>query len=189
MAVIGIYGGAFSPPHVGHALVATWILATGRADLLVFVPAANHPFGKKMAPFADRVDMCDALVLDLGRRWRVAVSDIEASLPAPNYSINLLRAFQDLNPNDHVRFVMGADNLAKRADWYGFDDIVREFDPIYVNRQGVVLPEGVVVDSPMFPDISSTTVRDRLAAGLPVDHLLTREVADLVRRRNLYAGG
>ena len=76
---------------------------------------------------------------------------------------------------------MGADNLARRADWFGFDDLVREFDPIFVNRAGVVLPEGVEVLSPVFPDVSSTDVRGRLEAGLPVSHLVSQGVLQLIR--------
>lgn len=187
MATVAVFGGAFNPPHVGHAMVVSWILWTGQADRVILVPAADHPFGKKMAPFATRLAYCEALAFDLlGEDLgyspaRVSVSDAEAGLPSPNYSINLLHHLQAQHPGDKLRFVMGADNLARRADWFGFDDIVREFDPIFVNRAGVILPPGVEILSPMFMDTASTEVRDRLAAGLPVNHLVSQGVLRLLR--------
>lgn len=188
MAVIAVYGGGFSPPHVGHGMVLSWILATGRADVVVLAPAAAHPFGKQMAPFPLRHAWCHALIADLGiRRGLARVTDAENDLLPPNYTINLLRHLRARWKGDKVRCVMGADNLALRAKWHGFDDIEREFDPIYVNRAGVVLPPGVEVDSPVFPDISSTEVRRRLAAGEPVGHLLSRKVEAMVRQSGVFA--
>jgi nicotinate-nucleotide adenylyltransferase len=179
---VAVYGGAFNPPHVGHAMVVSWILMTGAADRVILVPAADHPFGKKMAPFATRLAYCQAFAQDIDPgAGRVSWDECEAELPTPNYSINLLRHIRAKCPGDKLRFVMGADNLARRADWFGFDDIVREFDPIFVNRAGVVLPEGVEVLSPVFPDVSSTDVRGRLEAGLPVSHLVSQGVLKLLR--------
>lgn len=188
MTKIAVYGGAFSPPHVGHGMLISWILATGQADYVVIVPSAAHPFGKRMAPFYHRKSWCQALVEDMSLpEYLVTVSEIEQTLPAPNYTVNLLRAVQEKYPGDRIRCVMGADNLALRAKWHGFDDIQREFDPIFANRVGVALPEGVEIASPVFPDISSTDVRRRLAEGLPVDHLLTVTVARMVRKSGLFA--
>lgn len=177
-----VFGGAFNPPHVGHAMVVSWIIMTGQAERVILVPAADHPFQKKMAPFRTRVMYCHALVRDLGlSRRRVLVSDVEAGLPTPNYSINMLRHLASEFPADTLRFVMGADNLARRADWFDFDGIVREFNPIFVNRAGVVLPHaGVEILSPVFPDVSSTEVRTRREAGLSVDHLVPRHVLRLM---------
>lgn len=127
MSVIAVFGGAFSPPHVGHAMVASWVKLTGLADLVVLVPAANHPFGKSMASFDLRIKMCEALAMDLGS-W-AKVSEWERLLPRPNYTINLLRALRDLyqgreggflaHPDTRVRCVMGVDNLLARDKWFG----------------------------------------------------------------------
>lgn len=182
VTVTAVFGGAFSPPHVGHATVASWILWTGLADQVLLVPAASHPFGKQMASFQRRLAYCRALAQDIDPgAGRVTWDESEGQLPAPNYSINLLRHLRSRYAHHTLRFVMGADNLARRADWHGFDDIIREFDPIFVNREGVILPAGVEVMSPMFPNISSTEIRARIAAGAPIDHLVTTSVLQLVR--------
>lgn len=186
---VAVFGGGFNPPHIGHGLIATWILATGLAERVLFVPAANHPFGKQLPPLQERLLLCKALAFDLGYDGtRILTSGIEAELPSPNFSINLLRALRAKNPQDVFRFVMGADNVVQKAKWFGFDDIVAEFNPIFVNRAGVVLPEGVEIRTPQFPNLSSTEIRERFVAGQPIDHLLTTTVYDLYTSRRSFAG-
>ena len=187
--IVAVYGGAFSPPHVGHAMVISWVLSTGLADTVTMVPSRDHPFGKSMAPFDDRVDFCEALVRDMGlHRGLVTVSRIEATQPAPNYSIHLLRTLRSISPQrDRFRFVMGADNLAARDRWHGFEEIIEEFAPIFVGRAGAPRPAEIM--SPDFPDVSSTEIRERLRAGLPVNHLLTKSVRALCEQRRCYSDG
>lgn len=177
MSVIAVYGGGFNPPHVGHAMVMSWVLQTGLADRVLMVPSHDHPFGKNMAPFARRVEWCEALISDMGMRHCIHVSTLEQEMPAPNYSINLLRKLREISPPNTFRFVMGADNLHAAARWFGFDDIVREFPPIYANRGDL---EPFIPTSPIFPNISSTEIRNKLQAGEPVNHLLTRTVVKMV---------
>lgn len=180
MRVIAVYGGAFNPIHVGHALVASWIHLTGLADRVWFVPSANHPFGKEMAPFDQRVAMCREVAMELGT-WAI-VSSVEAALPAPNYTINLLRHLQASHPNDRFRFVMGSDNLAMREKWHGFDDIMNEFNPIFVQRAGEESRSSLASQSPVFPDVSSTEIRRRIKAGEPISHLVPACILESVKR-------
>lgn len=177
MKRVAIFGGAFSPPHIGHAMIASWILWADQADQVLMVPTCVHPFGKKMAPFELRLSWCRALVKDLGNPL-IGVSPIEKYLPAPNFSLQLLRFFKD--EQSCIRFVMGADNLVLKNKWQGFEEIISEFNPIFINRSGVQLPEGTEIPSPIFPDFSSTEVRRRLVEGLSVNHLLTPSVKALI---------
>lgn len=178
MSVIAVYGGAFNPPHVGHAMVVSWILKRQLANRVILVPSFAHPFSKDMRPFEERLRLVEDFANDVDPHdERVLVSAVESVLPAPNYTINQLRKLQELWGSGHkLRCVMGADNLAKRENWFGFDEIVADFDPIFANREGVVLPEGVTVNSPVFPNISSTEIRQRISDGRPADHLLTPKV-------------
>ena len=176
---VAVYGGAFNPVHVGHAMVASWVHLTGKADEVWFVPSASHPFGKQMAPFALRVGMCWALVEDLGQWARV--SSVELELPHAGYTITLLRHLRERNPKTTFRFIMGSDNLALRHKWYGFDDILADFDPIFVQRAGEDSRDALASQSPVFPDISSTEIRRRLVAGEPVEHLVPKRVLSVLR--------
>lgn len=170
MRIIAVYGGAFNPIHCGHAMVASWIHLTGLADRVWFVPSAAHPFGKEMASFEQRIEMCREVAMELGT-WAL-VSPVESSLPAPNYTINLLQHLQSRHPSDRFRFVMGSDNLALRSKWHGFEDILKNFNPIFVQRAGEGGRNNLASQSPVFPDISSTEIRRRVKAGEPVSHLV-----------------
>lgn len=185
MSIVAVYGGGFNPPHVGHAMIGSWILSTGRAEEILLVPCADHPFGKEMLPFEHRVELCEWLIEDMG--WFTYCSRIEATMAKPNYTINMLRQLRSEHPEHEFRFVMGADNVAKREQWFGFDDIVAEFNPIFVNRPAAPLLDPKLYGvSPVFPDISSTEIRQRLREGQPVSHLLTQNVLLAIREEGWY---
>src|SRR5262245_52962833 len=80
MAVIGLFGGSFNPPHVAHQLVALYVLETQPVDAVWIAPTFRHAFGKELASFADRVAMCRLAMAPLGER--VVISEAEAELAA-----------------------------------------------------------------------------------------------------------
>src|SRR6266511_3514070 len=72
---VGIFGGSFNPPHVGHQMLGLYVLETAAIDELWFVPAFRHALGKPLEPFGHRLKMCERAVAALGARARV--SDVE----------------------------------------------------------------------------------------------------------------
>ncbi len=176
---IGVYGGSFDPPHVGHAMVAGWLLWTGRVDRVWLVPAFRHAFDKRSRPFDERVRLCRAMAADVDAE-RVGVEDIESGLPVPSYTLHTLRALRERHAGAHrLQLVVGADVLDQTEHWHAWELIQREFSPIVVGRVG--WPE--VPAAPSFPGVSSTAIRAALAEGRPVDHLVTAGVARLLAAR------
>lgn len=171
---IAVYGGSFDPPHVGHAMVAGWLLWTGRVDEVWLVPAFQHAFSKPLSSFERRVALCAALARDVDPRVRV--DPVEASLPVPSFTLDTLTHLARLHPEHAFHLVVGADVLAQRDHWRRWDLIERDFPPIIVGRQG----HAPIPDAPTFPDVSSSEVRARIAAGRSVRHLLTAGVAGLL---------
>ncbi len=172
---VAVYGGSFDPPHVGHAMVASWLRWTDRADEVLLVPAAEHAFGKSMSPFEERLELCRAFAGSVGP-W-VRVTDLEGGREGPSYTIDTLRTLAERRPNDTLQLVIGADNYRARAQWRDWASIERDFDPIVVGRAGYP----PVAQSPTFPDVSSTEVRRRLAVGESVAHLVPGAVRRLLR--------
>ncbi|MBN2798016.1 MAG: nicotinate-nicotinamide nucleotide adenylyltransferase [Deltaproteobacteria bacterium] len=172
---VAVYGGSFNPPHVGHAMVAAWLSWADQVDEVWLTPTFSHAFGKELAPFADRVAMCEALAAAVGP-W-VRVCPIEAALPSPSYTIDTLEALSLRHPEHLFRLVVGADVLPQTAKWRAWARIEAGYRPIAVGRVGY--PE--VPDAPSFPGVSSTEARDRMRAGLPVGHLLPAGVARIAR--------
>ena len=172
---VGVYGGSFDPPHVGHALVAGWLLWTGLVDEVWLVPAFAHAFDKPLSPFDRRVALCRALAADVDPA-RVRVETVEADLPAPSYTLRTLEILAARRPDARLRLVVGADVLDQVAHWHAWDEIRARFPPIVAGRAGWPPVPG----SPTFPDVSSTEIRRCMAAGEPFQGLVTAGVARLL---------
>jgi nicotinate-nucleotide adenylyltransferase len=174
---VAVYGGSFNPPHVGHAMVASWLRWTGQCDEVWLLPAYQHAFQKDLAPFTDRVRWCSALAEAVGDGVRV--DPIEASLPVPSYTIDTLTTLAQRHPHHRFRLVVGADVLPSTHAWKRWDRIIEEYSPIIVGRQGYAGPGGAV----QFPDVSSSEIRRRLSAGEPIDALVPASVRALLQER------
>ena len=168
---IAVYGGSFNPPHVGHALVSAWALWTGRADGVWLVPTYRHAFDKALAPFEERIALCRALAADVSSA--IEVVTLERELPVPSYTVDTLQVLQSRHPDLRLRLLVGADILDQTDAWKDWDTIQQEFSPLVVGRAGF----GDVPDAPTFPEVSSSDLRRRLAAGQTVDGLVTTGVA------------
>jgi nicotinate-nucleotide adenylyltransferase len=183
---VALYGGSFNPPHVAHQMVALYVLETSPVDELWLMPAYEHALGKPLAPFADRLAMCQLAAAALGPR--VIVSDIERTLGAPSRTLRTIHRLRELHPAHEFSLVIGADLLAEVATWFGGAELRATVPFVVVGRAGT---EGVADQSPWpvkMPAVSSTEVRRSIAAGEPVDGLVPRAVLDYIYRQALYKG-
>ena len=178
----GLFGGAFDPPHLGHLAVAAVALAAGALERLVVVPCFDHPLGKRMAPWEDRLAMCRLAFVHLAR---VDVSAIESELPSPSLTLRTLETLAARRPDVRWRLVIGSDTLADRSQWHRFDDIVRLAEPLVVGRAGHADGPG----SFAVPDLSSSEIRSRLAASRDVRGWLDPAVLHHLIEKDLYRPG
>ena len=183
-STVAIYGGSFSPPHVGHAMVAAWLLWTRRVDQVWLTPVYRHAFegqqDKQLASFEQRCSWCLAFADALGEG--VEVCRIESELPTPSYTIDTLRSLRRRHPEFRFRLVVGSDVLPQLPQWRDWSSIAEEFSPIVVARDGY--PSEQALESPVFPGVSSSEIRERLAKGQPVEHLVPAEVVRLIRSQD-----
>jgi nicotinate-nucleotide adenylyltransferase len=136
------------------------------------LPTFSHPFDKALAPFDFRVELCQVMTEALGAWARIC--RIEEELPIPSYTVDTLTVLSQRYPEHTFRLVVGADVLQQVDEWKDWRGICERFSPILVGRQGYPTPEGAID----FPGVSSTEIRERLAAGQPVNHLVLGEVAE-----------
>jgi nicotinate-nucleotide adenylyltransferase len=177
---LAVFGGSFNPPHVAHQMACLVVLETQTVDRILMVPTYRHPFGKSLAPFTDRVEMCRSAVALFG--GLVEVSTIESELgEEENRTYHTLRALAAREPGAQLRLVVGTDVLAERDSWYRWDDVVAMAPLIVVGREGAGTGHAFSL-----PDISSTEVRARLARGDSADPLVPRSVLDYIAERGLY---
>jgi len=177
---IAVFGGSFNPPHVGHVLIASYVLATEPIDVLFVVPTFRHPFGKALAPFEARLDMCR---LALDHEGRVEISSLEQELGGDSYTVRTLEALREREPDASLALCVGADVLAERHLWHRADEVDRLARRIVIGRQGYDNPAEA---SPPMPAISSTEIRRRLAAGQDVARLVPLTVAAYIAEHSLY---
>jgi nicotinate-nucleotide adenylyltransferase len=179
---IAILGGSFNPPHVAHLMAAYWALATQDVAEVWLLPAWRHPFGKVLAPFEDRVAMCELAA----RHVRgVGVCAAEAELrddPLAGKTARTLEHLRAKHPDHRFTLVVGADILPDTDKWYRWERVKELARVVVVGREGYPPVPG----APTLPAISSTLVRERIARGEDVSGLVARSVRGYVERKGLY---
>lgn len=167
---VAIYGGAFDPPHLAHVFTLTYLLTRDDVDAVWVLPAADHAFGKRMTPYADRRRMLEVLVASLGTP-RVRIDDVEKA--STGRTFDTLSLLAKRHPDHAFTLVIGADNLTESHRWHRFDELVTRFGVIALGRPGHerALAEATQQPwcqaGPTLPGISSTRLRAALRGGDP----------------------
>ena len=179
-----IFGGSFNPPHLAHVLAVTVVRAREEVDRVLVIPTYQHPFAKSLAPYDDRVKMCE---LAMGWLPGVSVSRVEEELGGESRTLRTIEHLYTKNPAEKYRLVMGADIVVESAKWYGFDKIVALAPPIVLGRVGVSYDNAPPA---ILPAISSTEIRTKVGEGRfeEIAPFMPREVLAYIKSRGLYRG-
>lgn len=183
-------GGSFNPVHIGHLMVASYIAQTAGLDgvLLSMSPANPLKEGTHPVDDAHRLAM---LRIAVGNDPRLEVTDIELALPRPSYTLTLLDELSRRNPDTDFVLIIGSDNWQVFDRWRAHEEIIARYGVIVYPRPGydVVIGDdnpGVrLVDAPTV-NLSSTFVRESIAAGLDMNFFLPAGVFDYIKKNELY---
>jgi len=190
---IGIFGGSFNPPHIGHLLIAERVCEEFSLDLLMFVPAhiPPHKIGDThIAPDIHRVNMLNEAIRN---NPLFMVSIIEIDRKGVSYTAKTLEEIKTNHPNDELYFLLGSDSLAEFDTWKNPDVICALAQLICVRREHAsefnIQPEYAAriqyAHTPVI-EISSTEIRNRIEHGKPIHYYVTCEVAAYIEKNNLY---
>jgi nicotinate-nucleotide adenylyltransferase len=196
---IGLLGGTFNPPHIGHLVCAQEAWAQLGLDRVLLVPVHSPPHKEVDGDpgVEHRVALCEAAV---GGDERFEVSRVDADVPGRSYTVDTLNRLHDARPEDQLTFIVGGDMAALLPQWREPQAILELCTIGAAARDGVgrdavlerldrELPGASdrirFFDMPRI-DVSSTLVRRRVAAGLPVKYLVPDAVADYIGRAGLY---
>jgi len=187
---LGIYGGSFDPVHLGHLLVAQAAIEELGLDRLFFIPAAQSPFKPETqpAPAAVRVKL---LRLALAGKTHCEADEQEIQRGGISYTVDTLRSYADKFPGAKLFYLIGADNAAKLNEWREPATLAKLAEFVAVPRPG---GGTAVFPSPFrgralrgFPfDVSSSAIRARVKAGLPIDLLVPAAVAGAIHEAKIY---
>jgi nicotinate-nucleotide adenylyltransferase len=195
---IGIFGGTFDPPHLGHLILACEIHSQLRLDRLLWVltPDPPHKRDRAITPLVHRQRM---VALAIGDNTHFELSLVEAEREGPHYSVDTVAIIKERNPNAEVIFLMGGDSLQDLPNWHRPGDFVQVCDEIGVMRRpGDVVDVDSVhdavanlksklrfVDAPLL-EIASRQIRLRAQEGRPYRYYLPTAIYEYIQREKLY---
>ncbi|MBA4147873.1 MAG: nicotinate (nicotinamide) nucleotide adenylyltransferase [Verrucomicrobia bacterium] len=187
---IGLFGGSFDPVHLGHLLVAQAAFEEINLSRIFFIPTAQSPFKPESSPVEpkDRLRMLHSALA--GQTW-CEVDRQEIDRGGISYTIETARSYRNSFPDAELFYLIGADHVAQLPKWREANALAELLQFIVVPRPG---EPGVELPSPFrgnflrgFPlAVSSSTIRARVNARLSIDHLVKREVAEIIRNNGLY---
>jgi nicotinate-nucleotide adenylyltransferase len=194
---VGLLGGTFNPPHVAHLVCAQEALLQLQLARVLLVPAGLPPHkeveGEPGTPH--RVAMCEAAVAGDDR---LGVSRVDAERLGPSYTSDTLRALRAAAPDDELTFIVGGDMAHSLPSWHEPEAILALAELGVAEREGVRridIAERLAplagadrvrfFDMPRL-DVSSSLLRRRAAAGLPLRYLVPDAVAAYIEREGLY---
>jgi nicotinate-nucleotide adenylyltransferase len=196
-ATIGIFGGTFDPPHLGHLIIATELQYVLGLDRVMFIPAGDPPHKayQHVSSPQDRVAM---LRLALTETPSFAISTVEIDRTGPSYTVDTLRLLTEQIEGARLIFLMGEDSLRDLATWREPNQIATLADLAVATRPGVSVDVDAVhtaipetrgkVQLVAVPEIgiASRDLRRRAAAGLPIRYQVLPAVDDYIRENGLY---
>jgi nicotinate-nucleotide adenylyltransferase len=167
---IGLFFGSFNPVHVGHMVLANYMLAYTELDQVWFVISPHNPLKKKNSLLHERHRL-RLVELAIGDNPKLKTSDIEFALPQPSYTVNTLVHLREKYPNLSFALIMGEDNLQNFHKWKNYEEILKQHelyvyprydtgpptgDPLVINHTSVKR-----VAAPLM-EISSTAIRQAI---------------------------
>jgi nicotinate-nucleotide adenylyltransferase len=187
---LGLFGGSFDPVHLGHLLVAQAAVEELGLEKLFFIPAAQSPFKTESKPAPDAVRL-QLLRLALAGKTNCDIDGQEIKRGGISYTIETLRDYTKRFPGAQLFYLIGADNISKLNEWREAGELAKLAEFVAIPRPGETAAEfpkpfcGRILKG--FPvEISSSQIRARVKAGLPVENLVPPFVADAIHAAKLY---
>lgn len=181
---VGLLGGSFNPPHVGHLMAALYVHSTQGLDEVWMMPAYQHPFGKTLAPFEHRVRMCE-LLCEESSGW-MKTSRVEqdvAQRGGAGYTVETLTYLRERHPKIEFSLIIGSDILNDLPKWKEPERIKQMVRMLVLYRAGYPAPDTL---GPPLAEVSSTQIREMLARGEAPAQLVPSRVLEYAHQQGLY---
>ena len=195
---VGIFGGTFDPPHLGHLILADEALHQLKLERLLWVltPDPPHKQVQTISPWQQRFELVQAALAD---NPAFEISRVDVDRPGPHYAVDTVRLLHDQLPGEELVYLMGGDSLHDLPTWYQPQELVRlcvQFgvmhrpsDAIDFQKLEILLPGAGVkihfIEAPLI-EISSNDIRERIANGQPFRYFLPPAVYNLVQSEGYY---
>jgi nicotinate-nucleotide adenylyltransferase len=187
---IGLFFGSFNPIHVGHVIIANYMVEFEGMDEVWFVVSPQNPFKQKSELISEEIRL-EMVNIAVAKLKRVKASNTEFGLPQPSYTINTLNFLTEKYPGNQFHLLMGSDNIINIHRWREADTIINGFPKLVYPRNGYAiisdkLPAKTKVTNAPIVDISSTMIREWIAAGHDVRTFVPEGIFEYVEEKRLY---
>jgi nicotinate-nucleotide adenylyltransferase len=195
---VGIFGGAFNPPHIGHLVCAQEALLQLELESVLFVPVGQAPH-RELDNDPGPETRLEMVELALEDDDRFAGSRMEIDRDGPSYTSDTLRELHTAAPDDEHVLILGGDQAAALPEWHEPEQVLELAQVAVVersnwSRNAVGIRVGRLkgadriryLDMPVM-QVSSSSIRRRIAAGLPIRYLVPDRVASFIDSKDLYA--
>jgi len=187
---IGLFFGSFNPVHVGHMIIANYMVTHTEMDKLWMVVSPQNPFKEKIS-LANNYDRLHLLQLALDNNSMITASDIEFSLPVPSYTIDTLTYLHEKYPDHEYVLIMGGDNLYSLHKWKNYELLLERYQIYVYTRPTHEIPDIAehpnvhLFDAPLL-DISSSYIRNEIAEARSIRYLVPDRVYEYLMANTLY---
>ncbi len=187
---VGLFFGSFNPVHMGHMVLANYMLEFTDLERIWFVVTPHNPHKKKTSLLDERQRL-HMVNLAIGDNDRLAASDIEFKLPQPSYTVDTLAYLQDKYPQHEFALMMGEDNLKSLPKWKNYEVILKNHH-IYVYPRPGVNSEALrnhdkitFTDAP-FVEVSSTQIRKAVKAKKDMRYFMPLSAWNYLMEMHFY---
>lgn len=185
---VGLFFGSFNPIHIGHLIVAN--VMADYVDRVWFVVSPQNPFkkNKSLLHEFDRYDMVEKAIQD---NHRLNISDVEFSMPKPNYTIDTLTYLSEKHPEHQLKLIIGADNLAQFPKWKNYKSILENYGLLVYprpNARDLSLldhPKVDLIKAPLL-DISASYIREAIKQKKSIRYLVPETVEQFIEKKGFY---
>lgn len=186
MKRIGLLGGTFDPPHLGHLTIAKEALHSLELDELWFIPTYEPPHKTEASTCGvHRLNMLELMIVN---ETGFQIKTIELERKGKSYTIDTINELLTEHSNVMFYFIIGADQVRSLHRWHQIDELLTKVQFVGVERPGVIWHETIPVQklSVKKTDVSSTMIRNKINDGKNVEHLLKQNVYAYIKEHHLY---
>lgn len=184
---VGLLGGTFNPPHVGHLIIAEQVRDQLGLEKILFLPSAESPHKreKKTIDSKHRLAMLEKTVMD---NEAFEIDTIELQRGGKSYTYDTIVALKEREPDTEFYFIIGADMVEDLPNWHNIEELVSLVQLVGVNRPNFTTESPypvIMVDVPDI-DISSTIIRQKVLDDCSIRYLVTQETEKYIESERLY---
>lgn len=186
---VGLYFGSFNPVHIGHLIIANFVVNNADVDQLWFVISPQNPL-KQNATFLNKFHRKYLIDIAIEGEKKLRTSTIEFTLPIPSYTIDTLTYLKDKYPDFSFSIIIGSDSLQNITKWKNYELLLKNYQFLVYERPEFTAENPIdgninQLKAPLL-DISSTQIREMIKMGKSIKFLVPDVVKEEIERNHYY---